>query len=82
LAHAFPWECSYKGLAFAQLLGRHGIFLTLAGRPAANSRGGSAGADAGSSPWARIHSMASSSPVHCAARQVKSTELADILGQL
>ena len=31
LAHAFPWEHSYKGLELAQLLGQLGVFLTLAG---------------------------------------------------
>jgi hypothetical protein len=29
LAHAFQWECSYKRLKLAQLLGRHGALLTL-----------------------------------------------------
>ena len=28
LAHAFLWECSYKRLKLAQLLGQLGVFLT------------------------------------------------------
>jgi hypothetical protein len=28
LAHAFPWECSYKRLKLAQLLRQLGVFLT------------------------------------------------------
>jgi hypothetical protein len=30
LAHVFRWECSYKGLKLAQLLGQLGFFLTRA----------------------------------------------------
>ena len=32
LAHAFRWEYSYKKLKLAQLLGQHGVFLTVARR--------------------------------------------------
>ena len=35
LVHALPWEYSYKGLKFAQLLGQLGVFRTL--RRAASS---------------------------------------------
>jgi hypothetical protein len=28
LAHVFLWECSYKRLKLAQLLGQRGVFLT------------------------------------------------------
>ena len=31
VGHAFLWECSYKRLRLAQLLGQLGVFLTLAG---------------------------------------------------
>jgi hypothetical protein len=32
LAHAFRWECSYKRLKLAQLLGQLGVFLTRGAR--------------------------------------------------
>jgi hypothetical protein len=28
LAHAFRWQCGYKGLKLARLLGQRGVFLT------------------------------------------------------
>ena len=37
LAHAFLWENSCKRLKLAQVLGRHGIFLTWALQPSENA---------------------------------------------
>jgi hypothetical protein len=40
LAHAFLWGYSYKRLELAQLLGRHGVFLTWKSETTAKARAG------------------------------------------
>ena len=58
LAHAPLWECSYKRLELAQLLGQLGVFLTSGGHHAA--------------PLAsRLHRTPTHSPLHSHGRQWK-----------